>query len=339
MKTFDLVKNQQSFTNNVQTNLDLLFNMMFETKKIKTKIKIAIFTIKYNDISIKVKLTKAKSVTNNIEFYSLFYKSITNDDILPFKIDYIHPFTLEVNNDCYIVNLHKLDNISGSQIMDLIINFNKILNVQNIYVSDGATVKIGNRNANLSFIKMIETNKTYYMRFGFNFSLYGNIDYTLKFNTIDDLHKLLNKILKNIRSITVKQILNEYTKLQTILNLINDTNMNNLKIYLKGRPSIVPIYASKIYKKVITIDVINELKKETDSIIDLISKFNYKYIYEILVELFNKRDERYEIISDLTLSQRYITKFEEHIIKRKYIIWFHLLSLLIRNYSYVLNLQ
>jgi hypothetical protein len=115
--------------------------------------------------------------------------------------------------------------------------------------------------------------------------------------------------------------------------------MNNLKIYLKGRPSIVPAYASKIYKKVITIDIINDLKKETDSIIDLISKFNYKYIYEILVELFNKIDERYEIISNLTLSQRYITKFEEHIIKRKYITWFHLLSLLIRDYLYVLKLQ
>jgi hypothetical protein len=177
------------------------------------------------------------------------------------------------------------------------------------------------------------------MRFGFDFSLYGNIDYTLKFNTIDDLHTLLKKILKNIRSITVKTILDEYTKLQTILNLINDTNMNKLKIYLKGRPSIVPAYASKIYKKVITIDVINDLKKETNSIIDIISKFNYKYIYEILVELFNKRDERYEIIGNLTSSQRYITTFEEHIIKRKYITWFHLLSLIIRNYSYVLKLQ
>ena len=223
MKILD-INIDNSYTKNVQTNLNILFNKTFGK-----------FIIKHNDLTMKVRLAKVKSITNNVEFYSLFYKLITNDDILPFKIDYIHPFTLEVNNDCYLVNLHKLDDISGSQIMDLIIHFNKMLNVQNIYVSDGATVKINNRKANLSFIKMIETNKTYYMRFGFDFTLYGNIDYTLKFNTVDDLHKLLNKILKNIRSITVKTILDEYTKFQTILNLINDTNMNNLKIYIKEK--------------------------------------------------------------------------------------------------------
>jgi hypothetical protein len=338
MKILDLSR-EYKFTDNVQSNLDLLFNMMTIKDLKQQKYSKVVFKIVYNDINIKVKLAKTKSITNGIEFYTLFYKTITNDSILPFKIDYIHPYTLEVKNDCYIVNLHRTENISGSQLMNVMIKLNSILKVQNVYISDGSKVNIGSHDVNLSIMKMIETNKTYYMRFGFNFTLYGMVDYSNKFNNIDDLYKLLHKITKNIRNITVKQINDEYTNLINILNMIDNNNMNKLIIYLKGRPTFVPAFCSKIYKKVVTNDVINDLKKEANTVIDLISKFNYTYIYEILIELFNKRDERYIILNDYVMSSlRYIVKYEEHVIKRKYISWFHILSIIIKDYSYVLKL-
>jgi hypothetical protein len=337
MKTL-ILTNEYNFTNNVQRNLDTLFNMMYDEKK-KATHRVAVFKIKHNDIIMKVKLAKIKSITNNVEFYTLFYKKIINDDMSPLKIDYIHPFTLEVNNDCYIASLHRIENMSGTQIMDIMIKLNKLLNVKNVYLSDGSTVIIGDQKKDLSIMKMLETNKTYYMRFGFDFTLYGMVNYIYKFNNIDDLHKLVNKTIKKIRNITTKQIHDEYTNLTDMLNRVDDNNIDKLKIYFKGRPSIVPASLSKIYKSSVTKDVVEGLKAEAINVIDVISKFNHTYIYEILVDLFNKRDERYIILNDYLMSStRYIIKFEKHIIKRKYITWFHLLNVILADYYYVLKL-
>ena len=173
MKTLDILK-KHNFTDNVQKNIKLLL------KNYGNK-----FNIKYNKHILTVKLYK----NLDIKCYELCY-DIDNRtyDLAPFKITFHDPTIVpsQLNNNSYISNIHKTEQITGSEMIEIALTINKMLNVKKTYIHDGTKIKCGTLEYDLSYMKLLEKNTTFYMKFGFKFKI-APYDF-IRFNTNDEKH-------------------------------------------------------------------------------------------------------------------------------------------------------
>ena len=146
MKILDILK-KYNFTDDVQNNIKILL------KKFGSK-----FNIKYKKHILPVEIYK----DNNLKCFKLYY-NIENRtyDLFPFNINFIDPITTELNNNTYIGNIHKTDNISGSEMVKIVMAINKILNVKKTYIHDGTQIKCGTFEYDLSYMKLLEKNTTF----------------------------------------------------------------------------------------------------------------------------------------------------------------------------------
>lgn len=222
-------------------------------------------------------------------YYRLFYN--IEDRLstqLPFKIDFIDKHTKKLNDICYIVNIHKTDNISGSEMIMLVNEINKKLGVKKAYLNDASTVYCGDIPYDLSFMKLIESNRGFYMKYGFQ------IDNKIK----KDLVLKLVKSCKLIKNIDVRNIYNKVIDLLTSF-LNNETikkkknkeaiiNNKNIKFYEKDSTScddydkwLAPKYD------------INEVLESSRQIINLLNNaidLSEIYLYKTMIRLFNDRE-------------------------------------------------
>jgi len=223
----------------------------------------------------------------NLKCYALYY-NIENRtyDLFPFKIIFRDPLTTELNNNTYIGNIHKTENISGSDMVKIVMAINKILNVKKTYIHDGTQIKCGTFEYDLSYMKLLEKNTTFYMKFGFKFikSPYDSI----KFNTNDEKHKYIIELISECKKLEINTIIKMYLKLLNLLNLIiKEQEYKYLKIQLNS----ANYDPSNFWYKENPSESILDLFIETKSMLELFNNIKDKYLHKFMISLFNDKEK------------------------------------------------
>ena len=148
-----------ALSDSVQDNLKGLIKthgnkFMIINDKIELPAKIELITSKYN---------------TDLEYYSIMYDKPRNFWLLPFKIDFVDAHKIAINNNCYISNIHKTEEASGTDIMHTILKMLKLLRVNTVYIHDGTTIMCDGKEVDLSYYKLLEKGLTFYQKFGFKF--------------------------------------------------------------------------------------------------------------------------------------------------------------------------
>jgi len=286
MKIFDLSL-KYNFTDDVQKNLSILF------KKYGEK-----FKIKYNKIIVPVVLSK----DIYRKCFSLYYDVADRSyNLFPFKILFMNIITMVNDNVSYISNIHKTDEISGSNMIKLVIKINKVLGVKKSLLFDGTTIKCFNSEHDLSFIKLLEKKTSFYMKFGFKFIMEPSNDF-IKFNSNEEKHKFICNLIDKSKKIEIKEVKKIILKTLDLLNrIIKDQGYNLLKIKNTKVNDITNSWYITSND-----DIFNKLLIDCKSVLDLLSKSKDKYLYKFMIKLFNDSNQciKYDIITKLILDTK-----------------------------------
>jgi hypothetical protein len=264
-KIFNLSKNYDFIVKyDVQNNIKNLHKMFGSEFLLECN-------INNKNIKIPVFLTYTSQ-----KFYRLFYniedKTSTQ---LSFKIDFIDDYTKKLNDICYISNIHKTDSIKGSEMIQLVNEINKKMGVKTAFLHDATTVYCGDIPYDLTFMKLIESNMGFYMKYGFD---------------IDNWKKkeIVLKLVKSCRTVKNNDVKIIYTKLfDLIMSIINNENeKNNIKFYEKYSDT------PDDYDKWLAEYDINEVLENVNNLLKLLNTALYTseiYLYQTMVRLFKDR--------------------------------------------------
>ena len=339
---FDLENIEKyNFNKNVNNNLKKINKLYGDTFLLKSEL------LKE---PIKVFLVKEQSIINNNVIFELKYKV---DYTYGFVIKFIDIILNIVNNNSYIKEINNLKNFNGSLLIQLVNEINKKLNVVKSYIYDATHIECNEYDYNLSFFKLIENNRTFYMKYGFKFANIRYFRYTTDSYLffINDEHKqnnYINNLINKCKKIKIKYINNKFNKLLNILlKVIKKNDYNNLKItkynisdfYKNTNDKNINIDLNKFID--IKDSLINIIKYITDflALFDSFKNEKIIYFYELMIKLFNDKQlcGKYVIINNM-LDNDFIYKIEynnyeyiDNIFK-----YFYLLSLYKNNYYYII---
>jgi len=278
------------------------------------------FKLKYEDTMIDVNLVKTQ-LPNGVKFYRMYYdipKRTTK--FKPFLIDFIDIVKAKKNNNTYISNIQKTDKISGTQMVKICLKINEILGAKKTLLGDGTKVVCDKtkEEMDLSFIKLLEKDKTFYMNLGFNFEITNTQFPYYRFSDINKLKKEIDRILKYIRSIKTSDIIDKYKNTIKLLNKVlkNDNDDNDFYILkYNSNPSLEDyIYIENPKEK------INEIIDESNTVILILEPFYNEYLYKVLIDLFKNDCEKYLILSKYIIDNMIIKIiYDKEIIYREYI--------------------
>jgi hypothetical protein len=223
------------------------------------------FQIKYEEkdkkIIIDVNLIKVKKI-NGVEFYRMIYDiPHRTSDLTPFIINFIDITTAQKNNNSYIANIHKTDKISGSDLVKICIEINRILGAEKTALYDGTriTCEKNNEKLDLSLLKLIEKDKTFYMNLGFKLTN-DQLPFFKHLNE-SNLQREINRLLLKIRSIKTIDLIKEYqSTMELITKIIKDNYSKKLEIKKIIQILLVPYkmkYMWKIQKHKLMIYMLN----------------------------------------------------------------------------------
>ncbi|AYV82102.1 MAG: hypothetical protein Homavirus7_8 [Homavirus sp.] len=276
------------YVNDVQTNIVTILSTY--------KSDDCSFIIKNGDIILPAQIYHVY----NSSYYGIRYPIKERIiSLLPFDIIFADFCTSEKGNDCHINSIHKFMNLSGTQIVETLIKFLKLINVHRISLTDGAIInysKINNKHIkiDLSLFKLIEKGETFYQRFGF-VAGYRSVYHKSIFEQNGGVDNALKKYLKNINSLKCSELKSMYDKLIKILQTVITTNdYNNVKLY-KWDTFIKSVNNSThIYDSVNNMKKCIKLHKQFISFIYLLD--NEKYFKDLLLNTFNDDKRAYVVL-------------------------------------------
>ncbi len=284
------------------------------------------------NISIPLELTESSLPTFKMKFYTLIYDVEGRDfELYPLKINFIDMYKIKLNDTVYISNIHKTNELTGSQIVKFALELLKRLGTKKVYIYDGTTVKClsNSMHYDLSFLKLLEKGKTFYMNFGFDFDNIG-LDYSKAFTSPNQYKQYVKKTIAACKKIKVKQIVNEYKKILHMCYLvIKSGDYENLKVKCRNAYTNMLKFESRntwICKKNIT-DLVYEAKE----MLDLLAKAQTKYLYDFMIQLFSSPDKCWAydiIIKNMLDNQMYLIEYNGTKISREYFESFFMLRFL-----------
>lgn len=306
------------------------------------------FIIKFNTHLIIAGLFRNKNLTNEKEFFRLYYegeivgnkfikRKNTTQNLFPFIIDFIDPITCELNNNAYINNIHKTDNITGSEMVELVKKICDVIGVKKVYLLDKTSVVCNGNTLNLSLFKLIEKGRTFYSKFGFEFDInnYYNL-YTNKFDNIKQLDNKINSLIDNIRKIKTKDLIKFAEELLEILELVvKNQDYNNLTIK-KSYTSIKDIHAD-VFEISDPKNNINQLFGKLHNLLMILLEVKEEYFYHFLIETFNNSKKAHlykETLDYLTLDGIYSVKYNDKELVNNFDLYFQNLNSIQRNHFY-----
>lgn len=272
-KIWDLSRSFEK--NKVQKNLKLLYK---EYGKY--------FTIKFGNVLVPVIFEKRHSNIWQEKFYVLKYhiKKFYNKDLLPFSIWFINLFEQKLDNKAYIANIHRTDDISGSKMVELVLNIQRCLGVSETFIVDVATVNCGNETMELSFIKLLERGITFYMRFGFEFDLTSAFVWG-RFPSKKKLLSTIRELIKDIRKIKIKNIISQQKAIIDILSLATkQQKWNEFHAIYVSESKIEPY---ELYYGNDAHTHIPNFFRNAYNIIRILEKTTHIKLVDYLIELFN----------------------------------------------------
>jgi len=319
-----------NFKSDLHTNLDQIYKTWGSN-----------FIIKYNDIVIPLKLTISSLENFKMKFYTLIYDVEDRDyELYPLKINFIDMYKIKLNDTVYIANIHKTNELTGSQIVKFALELLKKLGTKKVYIYDGATIKCpsSNMNYDLSFLKLLEKDKTFYMNFGFDFDTVGN-DYSKAFTSPTKYKQYVKKTIAKCKKITVKQIITEYKKILHMCYLVIKTgDYENFKVKCREGYTNTIKYDTRntwICKRNI-VDLVYESKE----MLDVLGRTQTKYLYDFMIQLFSSPDcWAYDIIiKNMLDNPMYEIVYRDTSVSREYFESFFMLRFLRYN-IYIYNIE
>jgi hypothetical protein len=300
-KTFDLNKTHNYFIpEDVQQNLKILEQMFGNN-----------FFIKCEEININVTFDKlSHRPYNDLSFYRLKFINNESSKSGGFTIDFINPLNFDLSDISCLNNLMKTEEYSGSQLVQFALQINKVLKVKKIMLGDEASLSCNGAKIDLSFQKLIESKKTYYMKLGFEIEISNSNFYLTKITNKETILHLIDTLVDSIRSITTISIINECNQIiKLISTAIKDNYSKNFEIK-KLTPS--PYLDDDV--------IVDNPKKNISTIlnncVEILNILNeyktHEFIYEILTIIFKEKCEKYitliNYFFDRTVSITYGTK-------------------------------
>jgi hypothetical protein len=330
-KNFDLNKNYPEYKKlNLQDNLDNFYEKYGDK-----------FYILYNNKKMKINMIKTPTI-NNKYFYIMKYKENKNSFDYNLKINFINIFKTENNNYSYIANIEKSNLFSGVELVKIAIKLNDILGTEKTILEDASYI-ICNNNHNaidLKLIKLLEYNKSFYMKLGFDFD-YHTFSYYYNYSNKKEVLENYNELYKNVIEIKCESVIKE---LMTIINFIISVikytekyNINDISLiiykettiendsieYYNKNPSIIENNKNSTLmennKKNILLKLLKILKQTTILLFILKKNENKeKYLYKFLINLFKKDCSNYSIFIENFLKKKRIDiKFKNNIYQIK----------------------
>ena len=189
-----------------------------------------------------------KLLPNNLKFYRLIYKCDKKYTKLNhLMIDFINIVTNKLDNNSYINDIYKTDSISGTEFLLIALRLNNILGAQKTNLIDISHIQIRDTECDLSFIKLLQNNKTFYMKYGFDFEISLTQLPFIRYENRNELKNKIDELLNRIRNIKISDIKNEYINTKNILENISNINkfyikydncsnpMENIEIFMDNR--------------------------------------------------------------------------------------------------------
>lgn len=320
MKIFNLEKNY-NFTNNLQANLDIIYNLFGNKFIIEGK------------YSLPVIITKSELVTSELIHYVITYdiNNPIDDTILfnyltPLRIRFYDPIDIELNNNVYIDNISRTEKISGSEMTKFILSILKKLGTKKAYLNDGAQVQCSDgTELDLSMYKLLEKSQTFYTALGFKFVIHPNTSryLMLHFKNEKLLYKILKKTLEIIRRITIKSLIDECLSIISICTKsIQNNDENNIIIKRIRHAFVTPVEPYILESSLV------QLYEDSYNIIKLLRNSDKEFFCDFLIDLVkqNRCNEYKHLIYYILDRNIYTIKYDDIQIKRKYILSFFLLD-------------
>jgi len=285
---FDLSKKYPEYKKfNLQENLDTFYKKYGDE-----------FYIIYNNKHLLVQMIKI-ILLNDKYFYRIKYKEGKHNLYhYNFKID----FKDYINNNpncSYIANIEKSKLFSGSELVKISLEMNRILGAEKTYLVDESNIHCNsdNQDMSLKLIKLLEKDTTFYMNLGFEFDIQYNSKYN--YSNKKEIEEVYNKLVSKIREIKCETVINELLTIITFINSIITDNKN---------------YYENI-DKITIIDVIDEDDKE------IVEYYNKNLIVfqdtklEFLLSILNKNIELLHILRRNKDKYIYLYEFLIHLFK------------------------
>jgi len=268
--------------------------------------------IKFNTIYVPLEIKTIKT------YYFSFYRFICEDEKTFLMIDFYDREQNEKNGNSYIGYIEKSKYASGTNLIKLCLALQKALNVKKTVLFDQATIDCHGKEMDLSFIKLLEKEATYYMSRGFTITPNKKLVFYDK--PADEIAKIINNGIKVLKSIKVKDIINE-------ANAFIDLATKAVKKTYSHK--IIKTYVNTPYEGVeIRNHDITNYRQEFNSIFMNNSKIlsyllltKHKYLYTYLIDQFKHHCDDYnDIYSAIFENYIYSFNYENVTIKRPYIL-------------------
>jgi len=279
MNVHDL-ETEFAFEDNLQTNLTSIFNKY--GKKLM---------IKYKDIVYPIVMSKFVIDTNGLSGFRIHHNvSKPHSFLKPFEIFFIDPLLKKLNNNSYISNIQRTEDISGTTMVLFVLELQRKLGVEKTYLHDAATVICDDREMDLTLIKILERGEGFYSKLGFDYEPISSIGQIgqlgLHFTDKEDLRMEIEKTVNAIRNLRIQPIIAESVGiLQLILSVIESQRYDEFEVeYFKTEPFITPVQTYHAENPYLEIRKIIEDCRLT---IDILSLSNTDILYKFLIELFN----------------------------------------------------
>lgn len=313
--------------NNLQNNLKKIYEKYGNN-----------FNLRYKKKVLPIIFEKVKLIYNGIEYYELKYDIPKRTDyLIPLIISFIDIPSKEINNNSYINSIHKTDKISGSELVELALKINEAFGVNEVFINDGTNVKCGNQTMDLSFYSLISKNRTYYMKFGFNYYIKDkSTSLYIKFNNINDLEKTINNTIKIIKDIKINEIIDFYNNLLDLSCLIiKENNKKKIEIIEVDNFYYKPNNANWFRFVENPYEEIPEIINECYEMLNILNSSNDKYLYELLDKLFKDPNNcyKYNTIINNLLNMRYNYIYNKKEYKNNFILPFNLLKTIRHSYT------
>ena len=248
-------------------------------------------------------------------------------------IDFIDIITNTLNNNSYINDIQKIDNITGSELLLIALRICEILCVKKINLIDTTCIYINRIPCSLSFIKLLESKKTFYTKFGFDFEISKTQLPFIRYENLNLLKLKISTLVDSIRKIKIKDIFKEY---ELTLEIMAKNDKSKLKIMVDN--CSIPTENIEINMQN-PLSEINSIIIEAYSMINLLNDYSdIIYLYELFIKLFRSSSNDYLILQKYIINNKR-TKIilDKEIITRNYIYDINILLTLQNSYYYSYN--
>lgn len=248
------------------------------------------FNLKILEFIIPIKLIKVKLASNGLEFWRLEYD--TPDDwphaLRPLAINFVPLYAPLTKNHSYIQHLHKTDNISGTDLMKIALEINRLLGVKKTGITDAVkivcTTDIGKEDYLLSLPRLLEKGYTFYTKLGFEFDISAVDKCYFIFKTKTEKQKYINDIIKQCKSIKSKDVQNLLNNIDNILS------KNKCKVYSNNVVQPQNILPSKDFNISYYVSPqlqITSLANDIKILLNNIDWKKYDKFYKVIYTIFN----------------------------------------------------